>query len=74
LHQKRTSTPCWTRPGKEKALSEIVTAPVDVPQGVSEGDAKLLREAFNIKTGQDLGTTYFRAAQLLTQLAELGAK
>ena len=60
---------------EDKPFSEIVTAPVEALQGVSEGDAKLLKEAFNIKTVQDLGTNkYFRAAQLLTQLSELGVK
>jgi hypothetical protein len=60
---------------EDKPLSDIVAAPVDALQGVSEGDAKLLKEAFNIKTVGDLGRNkYFRAAQLLTQLAELGGK
>jgi hypothetical protein len=60
---------------EDKALGDIVAAPVDALQGVSEGDAKLLKEAFNIKTVGDLGKNkYFRAAQLLTQLAELGGK
>jgi len=54
---------------EDKALSDIVAAPVDALQGVSDGDAKLLKEAFNIKTVGDLGKNkYFRAAQLLTQL------
>jgi hypothetical protein len=60
---------------EDKALGDIVAAPVDALQGVSEGDAKLLKEAFNIKAVGDLGKNkYFRAAQLLTQLAELGGK
>src|SRR3954471_12142589 len=60
---------------EDKALSDIVAAPVDALQGVSDGDAKLLKEALNIKTVGDLGKNkYFRAAQLLTQLAELGGK
>jgi hypothetical protein len=60
---------------EDKSLSDIVEAPVDALQGVSESDAKLLKEAFNIKTVGDLGKNkYFRAAQLLTQLAELGGK
>ncbi len=42
---------------EEKSLSELVDAPVDALSGVSEGDAKLLQEAFNIKTvhSADLG-------------------
>ncbi len=43
--------------------------------GVSEGDAELLKDAFNIKTVGDLGRNkYFRAAQLLSQLEQDGAK
>jgi hypothetical protein len=60
---------------EDKSLSDIVEAPVDALQGVSESDAKLLKEAFNNKTVGDLGKNkYFRAAQLLTQLADLGGK
>jgi hypothetical protein len=47
-----------------------VDAPVDALAGVSAGDAKLLEEAFNIKTVGDLGRNkYFRAAALV-DLAE----
>jgi hypothetical protein len=57
------------------SLTEILKAPVSALQGVSEGDADLLEQAFNIKTVGDLGKNkYFRAAQLLPQLAEAGAK
>lgn len=60
---------------ESKTLAEVLKAPVDALAGVSEGDAKLLKEAFNIKTVQDLGKNkHFRAALLLTQLAEVGAK
>jgi hypothetical protein len=60
---------------EDKSLGEILKAPVDALQGVSEGDAALLEEAFNIKTVADLGSNkYFRAAQLLSQLGETGAK
>jgi hypothetical protein len=59
----------------DKSLSDVLDAPVDALKGVSEGDAKLLKEAFNIKTVHDLGKNkFFRAAQLLTQLSETGAK
>jgi hypothetical protein len=45
------------------------------PAPSSEGDADLLKQAFNIKTVGDLGKNkFFRAAQLLAQLAEAGAK
>jgi len=51
-------------------LAELVDAPVAALAGVSEGDAKLLAEAFNIKTVGDLGRNkYFRLAAALTDLA-----
>ncbi len=60
---------------ENKSLAEILKAPVSALQGVTEGDADLLKQAFNIKTVGDLGKNkYFRAAQLLAQLAEAGAK
>jgi hypothetical protein len=56
-------------------LSEVLSAPVSALAGVSDGDADLLKSAFNIKTVGDLGRNkYFRAAALLSQLAEGGAK
>ena len=56
---------------EEKSLTELVDAPVDALAGVSAGDAKLLEEAFNIKTVGDLGRNkYFRAAAALVELAE----
>jgi len=61
-----------------KSAARLVTGTVRAglcPSGSSEGDAQLLRGAFNIKTVSDLGMNkYFRAAQLLTQLAEVGAE
>jgi hypothetical protein len=60
---------------ENKSLADILKAPVSALQGVSEGDADLLKQAFNIKTVGDLGKNkYFRAAQLLAQLSEAGAK
>jgi hypothetical protein len=60
---------------QNKSLAEILKAPVSALQGVSEDDADLLNQAFNIKTVSDLGNNrYFRAAQLLAQLTEAGAK
>jgi hypothetical protein len=35
---------------EDKTLAELVDAPVSALSGVSEGDAKLLAEAFNVKT------------------------
>jgi len=56
---------------EEKSLSELVDAPVDALSGVSEGDAQLLKDAFNIKTVGDLGRNkYFRAAAALVDLVE----
>lgn len=58
-----------------KSLAEILKAPISALRGVSEGDADLLKQAFNIKTVGDLGKNkYFRAALLLTQLTEAGAR
>ncbi len=52
-------------------LSELVDAPVAALSGVSDGDAELLKQAFNIKTIGDLGRNkYFRAAAALVDLAE----
>ena len=55
---------------EDKTLAELVDAPVSALAGVSEGDAKLLGEAFNIKTIGDLGRNkYFRVATALVDLA-----
>ena len=55
---------------EDLTLDKIVAAPVSALAGVSESDAKLLQEAFNIKTVGDLGRNkYFRAAVTLTELA-----
>ncbi len=60
---------------ESKSLAEVLKAPVSALQGVSDSDADLLMQAFNVKTIGDLGKNkYFRAAQLLAQLAEAGAK
>lgn len=56
---------------EEKSLAEIVDSPVDALAGVSEGDAKLLLEAFKIKTVGDLGRNkFFRIAAALVDLNE----
>ena len=56
---------------EQKSLAELIDAPVAALSGVSEGDANLLKEAFNIKTVGDLGRNkYFRAAAALVDLAE----
>ncbi|MEU5934700.1 MULTISPECIES: hypothetical protein [Micromonospora] len=54
---------------QDKTLAELVDSPVDALTGVSAGDAKLLKEAFNITTVGDLGRSpYFRTAQALVAL------
>jgi len=60
---------------ESSTLADVLAAPVSALAGVSDGDADLLKQAFNIKTVGDLGKNkFFRAAQLLAQLAEAGAK
>ncbi|NYH78769.1 hypothetical protein FHR84_002094 [Actinopolyspora biskrensis] len=56
---------------EEKTISELADAPVSALQGVSENDAKLLEDAFGIRTVRDLGTNkYFRWAQAVANLAD----
>lgn len=53
-----------------KTLKEILDAPVDALQGVSEGDAEKLKAAFNIKTVKDLAACkYFIWAKAIADLA-----
>ncbi|MCL2244938.1 MAG: hypothetical protein FWC03_10810 [Treponema sp.] len=52
-------------------LKELAGAPVDAIQGISEGDAKLLKEAFKVKTVSDLAKLkYVKWAQAICVLAE----
>jgi hypothetical protein len=52
-----------------KQLAELVDAPVAALAGVSDSDADLLAQAFNIKTLGDLGRSkYFRAAAAIVDL------
>jgi len=54
-----------------KSLKELVGAPIDALQGVTENDAKLLKEAFNVKTIGDLAKLkYVKWAQAIVTLAE----
>jgi hypothetical protein len=56
---------------EDTPLGELADAPVSALQGVSEGDAQHLKDAFNIKTVRDLGTNkYFLWAQAIAKLAE----
>jgi hypothetical protein len=52
-------------------LKEVAASPVDAIAGISEGDAKLLKEAFNVKTVADLAKLkYVKWAQAICTLAE----
>ena len=54
-----------------KSLKELADAPVDALAGVSEADAKLLLEAFKVKTVRDLANLkYVKWAQAIVTLAE----
>ena len=56
---------------EQMTFKEIANAPVDAIQGVSEGDAKLLKEAFNVKTVSDLANLkYVKWAQAICTLAD----
>jgi len=56
---------------EKKNLKDLPDAPVDALQGVSEGDAKLLKEAFNVKTIKDLAKLkYVKWAKAICTLAE----
>ncbi|MFG1885839.1 hypothetical protein [Micromonospora sp. NPDC049102] len=56
---------------QDKTLAELVDAPVSALAGVSDGGAKLLREALGIVTIGDLGRNpYFRTANALVDLAK----
>jgi hypothetical protein len=56
---------------EEKPIAELADAPVSALQGVSDADAKHLKEAFNITTVRDLGTNkFFLWAQAIASLAD----
>jgi hypothetical protein len=56
---------------ENKTLTEIVAAPVAALAGVTDKDAKLLNDAFGIKTIGDLGRNkYFRAAAALLAVSD----
>jgi hypothetical protein len=55
---------------ESSTLAELVDAPVSALAGVSDNDADLLAQAFNIKTIGDLaGNKYFRAATAIVEIA-----
>jgi hypothetical protein len=54
--------------------SELVSAPVSALAGVSDKDAELLQQAFNIKTIGDLASNkHFRAASAIADIAKISA-
>jgi hypothetical protein len=56
---------------EKMSLKELVDAPVAAISGLSEGDAKYLQKAFNVKTVYDLARLkYVRVAQAICILAE----
>jgi hypothetical protein len=60
---------------ESSSLADLLKAPVSALAGVSDSDAEHLKAAFNIKTVGDLGKNkYFRAATLISQLHDAGAK
>ncbi|MEO1016940.1 MAG: hypothetical protein AAFY56_04525 [Pseudomonadota bacterium] len=55
---------------ESKSLREVMKLPPDALQGVSAGDAEKLKDAFGIKTVQDLARNkFFLWAQALDCLA-----
>ena len=57
---------------EKKTFKELGDSPVSALQGVSEGDADLLKKAFNVKTIKDLAKLkYVRWAQAIMTFAEL---
>lgn len=57
---------------ESKSFKEIADSPVDALQGISENDARLLQEAFNVKTVKDLANLkYVKWAQAIATLAEM---
>ena len=60
---------------EKKTFKELAASPVSALQGVSEGDADLLKKAFNVKTIKDLAKLkYVRWAQAIMTFSELEEK
>ena len=54
-----------------KSFKELANSPVDALQGISAGDAKLLNDAFSVKTIKDLANLkYVKWAQAIAVLAD----
>jgi hypothetical protein len=57
------------------SLQELLDAPVSALQGISEGDAQKLKEAFNITTIRDLAMNkFFLRSQAIYALAQSEGK
>lgn len=57
---------------ESKSFKELAQAPVDALKGVSETDAKLLQQAFGVKTVSDLANLkYVRWAAAIVALADV---
>ena len=55
---------------EQQKFNELADAPVAAIQGLSEGDAQKLQQAFNIKTVRDLAENKFvRIAQAVVSLS-----
>src|ERR671932_1164091 len=55
---------------EQKEFNELAEAPVDAIQGLSEGDAEKLQQAFNVKSVRDLAENKFvRIAQAVVALS-----
>ena len=53
------------------SLKELTLAPVEAISGISDGDAKLLKQAFHVKTISDLAKLpYINWAKAICALAE----
>jgi hypothetical protein len=56
---------------ESKSMTDLADAPVSALQGISEGDAKALKDAFGIDTIRELGTNkFFLWAQAISKLAD----
>ena len=56
---------------EQMPLKELKNAPVSAIQGISENDAELLKQAFNVKTIYDLAKLkYVKWAQAICVLAD----
>jgi hypothetical protein len=56
---------------ESRSMAELADAPVSALQGVSDGDAKALKDALGIDTIRELGTNkFFLWAQAISKLAD----